>query len=121
MGRRRFGRAALLTAGIWVVPSVIGLDRAAAAVPSAPYVPFYAEDFQGAIGGPNANWSAVITDVAPADPSRRFLGRFNDAVTLSLCDLVHTDPTATITFQAFGLQGINDESWGLDNVMISTV
>ena len=212
IGRRRFGAGSLVAAGVWVAPSVIGLDRVAAAVHSAPYTTFYTEDFQGAIGGPDANWSSIATDVPPADPNRRFLGQFtNDTVTLSLanlpphdclcvefdffqiqswdgehptngpdifevlvdgvllfaesfahdgqtsgqsfgpatnnppgtgasefgtlgysffgdgvyalsiCDIVHTSPTATITFQADGLQAITDESWGIDNVVISTV
>lgn len=47
---------------------------------------------------------------------------FGDGVyQLSICDIVHTDTTATITFQVMGLQAITDESWGLDNVVISTV
>ena len=202
----------MLAVGVWAAPSVLRLDRVAAAVPSRPYVPFYEENFQGALGGPNVSWSTVQTDVAPADPNRRFLGQFNnDAVTLRLqglpphvclcvefdfyaiqswdgehpsngrdalnvsvdgallfdesfahpgqafgqtfgpavnnppqtdaietgtlgytffsdsvyririCDIVHDASTATIVFSAMGLQGITDESWGLDNVVISTV
>ena len=211
--RRHVTAGALATAGVWVAPSVLKLDRVAAAVPSQPYIPFYTEDFQGAIGAPGATWSMVPTDVAPADPNRRFLGQFNnDTVTLSIsglpphdclcvefdfyaiqswdgnnpgtgpdrlnvlidgvnefsetfahpgqtagqtfgpdptfnpaqtgavetgtlgysffsdsvyrlsiCDLVHTSSTATITFSVAGLQGINDESWGLDNLEVSYV
>lgn len=202
----------MLAVGVWAAPSVLRLDRVAAAVPSRPYVPFYEENFQGALGGPNVSWSTVQTDVAPADPNRRFLGQFNnDTVTLRLqglpphvclcvefdfyaiqswdgehpsngrdalnvsvdgallfdesfahpgqafgqtfgpavnnppqtdaietgtlgytffsdsvyririCDIVHDASTATIVFSAMGLQGITDESWGLDNVVISTV
>ena len=75
----------MLAVGVWAAPSVLRLDRVAAAVPSRPYVPFYEENFQGALGGPNVSWSTVQTDVAPADPNRRFLGQFNnDTVTLRL-------------------------------------
>lgn len=210
--RRRFGQTAAVAAGIWVAPSVLKLDRVAAAVPSTPYVPFYEEDFQGAIGGTGASWSTVMTDVPPADPNRRFLGQFNnDTVTLSisglpphdclcvefdfyaiqswdgnnpstgpdalnvvidgtnyfsetfahpgqsagqtfgpdptfnvaqtdavetgtlgytffsdsvyrlsLCDLDHTSSTATVSFVVNGLQSITDESWGIDNLVVST-
>lgn len=211
MTRRRFGQGAVVAAGLWVTPSVVGLDRVAAAAPSVPYSVFYQENFQGAIGNANAAWSTTMTDVPPADANRRFLGQFNnDNVTLnlgglplhdclcvefeffqiqswdgehpsngpdvlnvlvdgvnlfsesfahdgqsagqtfgpaannppgtgasefgtlgytffgdgvynlSICDIVHTATTATITFSVSGLQSINDESWGLNNVVIST-
>lgn len=185
------------TAGIWVAPSVIGLDRIAAATPSAGYSVVYTEDFEGAIGVPGvASWSSVLT--ANPVPSRTILGRFgNETITLKtalppheclrICfdlyvndswdgtnptwggpdqfgfgidgttiwnepynssnapaggtiiegpaplwfsgwsdrvirycvEIPHTDTTAFFTFFGSGLQSINDESWGLDNVEVS--
>lgn len=43
----------------------------------------------------------------------------DQVVPISLCDLPHTNATATITFFAMGLQSLTDESWGIDNLEIS--
>ena len=31
-------------------------------------------------------------------------------------EIIHTEPTIQFDFFGSGLQGVNDESWGLDNV-----
>ncbi len=196
-------RDALVVGGVtaaaaWVTPSVVGLDRAAAADPSNGYSVVYTEDFQGAIGQPGvASWST--TQTANPTGGELILGRFtNTTVTLRvnlpphdcvrICfDLyvndswdgtnptwggpdqfgfridgttiwdepynsnnapaggtiitgparlwftnrwfdrvirycVESDHTAgTVQFEFFGsgLQSVNDESWGLDNVEVS--
>ncbi len=95
----------------WLTPSVLSLDRVAAATPSG-FVAFsYDEDFQGAIGAPSVAWSTTITDTAPADPGRRFLGQFAsaDSVTLTISLPPHT--TVSVGFDLFILK-----SWDGSNV-----
>ena len=43
-----------------------------------------------------------------------------DAVYHFSLPVVHSGPTAELTFAGHGLQGLADESWGLDNVRVST-
>lgn len=91
---------------MWVAPSVVGFGAVAAATPSVPYTNFYTEDFQGSIGNAQASWSTVQTEVAPADPNRRFLGRFlNQTVTLTLGPLPAHD-CLCLRFEFFVI-----ESW----------
>lgn len=33
----------------------------------------------------------------------------------------HSDPSVSVWFRASGLQGLSDESWGLDNVVVSVI
>ena len=56
---RRFGQTAVIATGVWIAPSVMRLDRIAAATPSVPYTDFYTEDFQGAVGGHGALWYRI--------------------------------------------------------------
>lgn len=197
LSRRQLMVGGVAAAGVWVAPSVIGLDRVAAAEPSNGYSLLYSEDFEGAIGVAGvASWNNVST----ADPTstNRILGRFgNDTVTLRMAlpaheclricfdlfvndswdgtnptyggpdrfgfgidgttiwnepynssnapaggtiiqgpaqmwftgrwpdrviqycvEIPHTNSTANFTFFGSGLQGLNDESWGLDNVEV---
>ncbi len=112
LSRRHFGVGAAVAAGAWVAPSVIGLDRVAAATPSGGYTTFYTEDFQGAVGGPGAAWSTTITDVPPADANRRFLGQFNaDTVTLSLSGLPAHD-CLCIEFDFYAIQSWDGNNTG---------
>jgi hypothetical protein len=54
----------------------------ATAARRAAAAPIYSNDFQGAAG---SEWSSTTTEVPPANPNRRFLGRFADGtVSLSL-------------------------------------
>ena len=199
VSRRHALVAGAVGSAVWVAPSVVGLSRVAAAAPSNPYQLIYSEDFEGAIGGPNAGWSNIST--ANPTPTRTILGRFtNNTVNLTvdlpthqcvrICfdlyvndswdgtdatfggpdrfgfsidgttiwneaytttnapvggtiiegpaqmwfnmnnpywddrviqycvEIVHTDPTIVFSFFGSGLQGVNDESWGLDNVEV---
>ncbi len=186
------------TLGAWVAPSVMRLDRIAAADPSGTYSTVYEEDFEGSIGLPGvASWNNLT--VASPTSSNQILGRFtNTTVVLRMAlpphecvricfqlyindswdgthprwggpdqfgfgidgttiwdepydasnapaggtiiqgparlwftsrwsdrvieycvEVDHTDPTITFEFFGSGLQGVNDESWGLDNVEVS--
>jgi len=110
--RRTFAAAAVSTAAaVWVAPSVIGLDKVAAASPSGPPAFSYTEDFQGAIGNASVSWSNVSTDTAPADPSRRFLGQFanNTAVNMTVALPAHT--TVSLAFDLITIR-----SWDGSNV-----
>ncbi len=200
ISRRQALAGGAAATGMWIAPSVVGLDRVAAATPSGGYSVVYSEDFQGAIGVPSvASWNNVST--ANATPTRRILGRFtNDSVTLTVAlpahqcvricfdlfvndswdgsnptwggpdrfgfaidgttiwnepydlanapaggtitegpaqlwfstgtywtdrvirycvEIPHTASTANFNFFGSGLQAVNDESWGLDNVEVS--
>ncbi len=58
----------------------------------------YFEDFQGSVG---AEWSSSLVSAAPADASRKFLGRFdNSTVTLTLTGLT-VGQAATIKFDLY--------------------
>lgn len=197
LSRRHLFVGGAATAGVWVAPSILQLDRVAAAEPSNGYRLFYAEDFEGAIGVPGtAQWNSVNT--ADPTPTNRILGRFgNDTVVLRLAlpaheciricfdlfvndswdgtnptyggpdqfgfaidgttiwnepydftnapaggtiiqgpaqlwfndrwndrviqycvEIPHTDPAVAFSFFGSGLQSLNDESWGLDNVEV---
>ena len=200
--RRALTGGGAVAVGAWVAPSVLRLDRVAAANPSGPYELVYSEDFEGAIGVPGvAGWSTVAT--ANPTPTRTILGRFtNDTVSLRVAlpphqclricfdlyvndswdgtnpafggpdrfgfsidgttqwnepytttnapaggtiiegpaqmwfnmnnpywddrviqycvEIDHSNPTAVFSFFGSGLQGVNDESWGLDNVEVFT-
>ncbi len=197
ISRRQLVVGGATAAGVWVAPSVIRLDRVAAAEPSNGYSLLYREDFEGAIGiAGTASWSTVATDSPTA--TNRILGRFgNDTVTLRMAlpeheclqicfdlfvndswdgtnptwggpdrfgfaidgttmwnepydasnapaggtiitgpaqlwftnrwndrvirycvEIPHTASTANFSFFGSGLQGLNDESWGLDNVEV---
>lgn len=201
ISRRHALAAGVLGSAAWVTPSVVGLDRAVAAAPSAGYTLVYSEDFEGAIGTATASWSSVATE--NPTPTRTILGRFtNDTVNLTMAlgvhdcvricfdlyvndswdgtdstwggpdrfgfavdgttiwneaytstnapaggtiiegpaqmwfnmnnpywddrvirycvEVVHTASTITFSFFGSGLQGVTDESWGLDNVEVST-
>jgi len=216
IARRRVLTGGAVAATAWVTPTVIRLDRVAAAVPSRPYQTWYEENFQAGIGNPDAVWSTTQTEAAPADPNRVFLGRFgnqtisltlqnlpahdflciefdlyiieswdgghpkwgndrfgvrldgaqvmldsfghwrfgtradganfdqtygpnalnqagtgtserntlgydkwgNQVHPISLCNLEHTASSATVEFFGLGLQSLNDESWGMDNLTI---
>lgn len=109
--RRRALIGGAATAGVWVAPSVIGLDRIAAATPSAGYSVIYSEDFQAGIGVPGvASWSSIAT--ADPTPTRRILGRFtNDTVTLRVALPPHE--CLQICFDLF----VND-SWDGDTPSI---
>ena len=107
MSRRRVLTAGAVATGVWVAPSVIGLDRVAAAQPSVPYRLFYAEDFEGAIGAPGvASWSNTKTEMPI--PTNTILGRFNnDTVSLRMALPAHN--CVRICFDLF----VND-SWDAD-------
>jgi len=102
ISRRQFG---VVTAGCaaatWVAPSVVGLDRVAAATPSGFAAFEYTEDFQGAIGNADASWSTVRTAVAPSDPARRFLGRFARANSVTLTAALPAHTTVSISFDLY--------------------
>ena len=112
LSRASIGRRSVLVAGAlagatWVAPSVIGLDRVAAASPSVPYSVVYSEDFEGVIGSPIASWSTVAT--ANPTPARTILGRFtNDTVGLMVALPAHE--CLQICFDLY----VND-SWDADN------
>ncbi len=112
--RRRVLAGSSIAAGVWVAPVVLGLDRAAAASPSAGYAAVYTEDFQGAIGGPNVGWSTTLTETAPADPGRRFLGRFgNQTATLRMRDLPpHECVCVTFDFYCIESWDGHHPTWG---------
>ena len=80
--RQALTGGAAVAATAWVAPSVLRLDRIAAATPSRDYELLYSEDFEGAIGAPGlASWSNINTEMPT--PSRTILGRFgNDDVAL---------------------------------------
>lgn len=67
--------------------------------------------------GPNA-----LNPAGTGTSERDTLGynRWGDQVfRINLCDLDHTGTTAAIEFFGLGLQGLNDESWGIDNLVVS--
>ena len=87
--RARVSRRQALVGGAvvatsWVAPTVLRLDRVAAATPSGPYSLVYSEDFEGAIGVPNmASWNFITT--SNPVPDRTILGRFtNENVALTM-------------------------------------
>ncbi len=75
LSRRQVLAGGAAAAGIWVAPSIVGLDRVAAAEPSNGYSLLYSEDFEGLVGMPGvAAWNNTST-AAPTN-SNRILGRF---------------------------------------------
>jgi len=82
--RQALAAGGAIAAGAWVAPSVVALDRVAAATPSGDYTLVYSEDFEGAVGVPGvASWNFVNTEMPT--PSRTILGRFgNDNVALKV-------------------------------------
>jgi hypothetical protein len=47
-------------------------------------------------------------------------GFFGDSVYNLSYTFAHTGPTLVVTFTASGLQDLGDESWGIDNLIVST-
>ncbi len=111
----------------WVAPSVLGLDRISAATASGAVAFSYTEDFQGAVGASGVAWSTTATETAPADPNRRFLGRFAsaDSVTVTIALPPHSMISLSFDFLALSswdgshVASYNDRfEVGLDGVPI---
>jgi hypothetical protein len=79
------------------------------ALPLSAHAFTYFEDFQGSVG---SEWSSSLVTAAPADASRKFLGRFdNNTITLTLNGLT-AGALTTVNFDLFVMDSWDGNSSG---------